>query len=330
MSIGIVIASHGEFADSIKQSGSMIFGEQEKVQSVTFMPSEGPEDLRAKLEKAIATFDPEDEVLFLVDLWGGSPFNQVNGIFEKNKERRAIIAGLNLPMLIQAYTERFNATARVHEVAANIIKEGRDGVRVKPEGLQPSKKTSTSAPAQTSGAIPKGTVLGDGHIKYVLARIDSRLLHGQVATAWSKAVTPTRIIVVSDEVAKDDLRKKLIEQAAPPGIKANVIPIDKMIQVNKDPRFGNTKALLLFETPQDALRAIKGGVDIKELNIGSMAHSVGKVVVNKVLSMDTDDVKSFEELEQLGVKFDVRKVPNDSRRNMNELLEKAKKELAEN
>lgn len=41
MSIGIVIASHGEFAEGIHQSGSMIFGEQEKVQTVTFMPGEG-------------------------------------------------------------------------------------------------------------------------------------------------------------------------------------------------------------------------------------------------------------------------------------------------
>ena len=42
MAIGIVIASHGEFAAGIHQSGSMIFGDQEKVQVVTFMPSEGP------------------------------------------------------------------------------------------------------------------------------------------------------------------------------------------------------------------------------------------------------------------------------------------------
>ena len=42
MSIGIIIASHGEFAAGIHQSGSMIFGDQEKVQVVTFMPSEGP------------------------------------------------------------------------------------------------------------------------------------------------------------------------------------------------------------------------------------------------------------------------------------------------
>ena len=39
MAIGIVIASHGEFAAGIHQSGSMIFGDQEKVQVVTFMPS---------------------------------------------------------------------------------------------------------------------------------------------------------------------------------------------------------------------------------------------------------------------------------------------------
>ena len=44
MSIGIIIASHGEFAAGIHQSGSMIFGEQEKVQVVTFMPNEGPDD----------------------------------------------------------------------------------------------------------------------------------------------------------------------------------------------------------------------------------------------------------------------------------------------
>ena len=139
---------------------------------------------------------------------------------------------------------------------------------------------------------------------------------------------PNRIIIVSDAVAKDDLRKRLIEQAAPPGVKANVVPIDKMIEITKDPRFGGTKALLLFENPQDVIRVMDGGVEIKEVNVGSMAHSVGKVVVSKVLSMGPEDVKAFEEMKQRGVKFDVRKVPNDSGANMNEIIKKAKNELA--
>ena len=326
--VGIILASHGEFAEGILQSGAMIFGEQENVKAVTLMPSEGPDDVRAKMEEAIKSFDDQDEVLFLVDLWGGTPFNQANNLFEAHKDKWAIVAGMNLPMVIEAYASRFSMNS-AQEIAAHIIETAKEGVRIKPEELEPKTAAPAAAgAAQPTGSIPPGTVLGDGHIKFVLSRIDSRLLHGQVATAWTKAVGPNRIIVVSDAVAKDDLRKKLIEQAAPPGVKANVIPIDKMIEIAKDPRFGNTKALLLFENPEDLLKAVEGGVAIKEVNVGSMAHSVGKVQVNKVLSMNAEDVQTFETLKDKRITYDVRKVPSNSKENFDELLKKAKTELA--
>ena len=292
--VGIIVASHGEFAAGIKQSASMILGEAELLESVVFMPSEGPDDLYKKIQDAIAKLGTE-EVLFLVDLWGGSPFNQSNRFFEEDPEKRAIVAGLNLPMLLAALSEREDMET-AHEVAEAIV--------------------------------PEGTVIGDGKIKFVLARIDTRLLHGQVATSWTKATNPNRIIVVSDSVSKDELRKKLIEQAAPPGVRAHVIPLDKLVEVSKDPRFGNTKALLLFENPQDALYVIERGVDIKELNVGSMAHSVGKVMVNNVLSMDQNDVDTYKKLRDLGVKFDVRKVAADKRADLFKLIsEKANEGL---
>ena len=308
--VGIIIASHGEFAAGIKQSGSMIFGEQEKVESVVFMPSEGPDDLQRKLQEAIAKVDSE-EILFLVDLWGGSPFNQANKLFEEAPEHRAIVAGLNLPMLIEAYASRFSMNT-AHEIAQAIAPTAIEGVKVRPEELQKKEEVAETQTVAPKGAITEGTVLGDGKIKFVLARIDTRLLHGQVATNWTKATNPNRIIVVSDSVSKDDLRKKLIEQAAPPGVRAHVIPLDKLVQVYNDPRFGDTKALLLFENPQDALAVIEKGVEIPELNIGSMAHSVGKVQINNVLSVDQADVDTYKKLRDLGVKFDVRKVSGDS------------------
>ncbi|MFP9084787.1 PTS sugar transporter subunit IIB [Streptococcus equi] len=327
MGIGIIIASHGKFAEGIHQSGSMIFGEQEKVQVVTFMPNEGPDDLYEHFNNAIAQFDADDEILVLADLWSGSPFNQASRVAGENPDRKmAIITGLNLPMLIQAYTERLmDANAGVEQVAANIIKESKDGIKALPEELNPVEEASTAngGGQALQGAIPKGTVIGDGKLKINLARIDTRLLHGQVATAWTPASKADRIIVASDSVAKDDLRKQLIKQAAPGGVKANVVPINKLIEASKDPRFGNTHALILFETVQDALRAIEGGVEIKELNVGSMAHSTGKTMVNNVLSMDKDDVAAFEKLRDLGVSFDVRKVPNDSKKNLFELIQKA-------
>lgn len=320
--VGIILASHGEFAKGILQSGTMIFGKQENVKAVTLMPSEGPDDFRAKLKDAIASFDNQDEVLFLVDLWGGTPFNQANTLFEEHKDKWAIVAGMNLPMLIEAYGARLSMES-AQEIAAYILKSGKEGVKVKPEELEPADTgiTSEASAGQSNAGAP-------GSFEYVLARIDSRLLHGQVATAWTKTVQPTRIIVVSDAVAKDKLRKNLIQQAAPPGVKAHVVPIDHMIKLAKDDQhFGGQRAMLLFENPQDVLRAVEGGIPLKTINVGSMAHSIGKVQPNKVLAFDQKDIDTFNKLKKAGINFDVRKVPSDSKGNMDEILKKAQDEL---
>ncbi len=328
--VSIVLASHGKFAEGIMESGSMIFGAQEDVAAVVLTPDMGPDDLHQKLLDAIATFKDKEHVLFLVDLWGGTPFNQVSRLLgEGEHEDWVAVTGLNLPMLISAYGARFGAETAA-DIAKEIYPEARDGVKVKPEELQPASAATAAvaAPAAPVGAIPEGTVLGDGHIKIVMARVDTRLLHGQVATTWTKSCGPDRIIVCSDAVSKDDLRKTMIVQAAPPGVKVHVVPLSKIIEVSKDPRFGATKAMLLFETPQDALRAIEGGVDVKTLNLGSMAHSLGKVVVTNALAMDDADVKTLEAIKAKGVNFDVRKVPADSPENFDALIKKAKSELA--
>ncbi|UQB00447.1 mannose/fructose/sorbose PTS transporter subunit IIA [Pediococcus pentosaceus] len=318
--VGIIIASHGEFAKGILQSGSMIFGEQEDVKAVTLMPSEGPDDIRAKLQEAVASFSNQDEVLFLVDLWGGTPFNQVNNLFEEHKDKWAIVAGLNLPMLIEAYASRLSMES-AQEIAAHIIETAKEGVKVRPEALQPEEAPKAAESAQVAFGRP-------GHFDYVLARIDTRLLHGQVATAWTKTTKPDRIIVVSDNVAKDELRSSMIKQAAPSGVKAHIVPIDQMIKLAKDDQhFGGTRAMLLFETPQDALRAIEGGVPLKSLNVGSMAHSPGKVQPNKVLAFDQNDIDTYKKLEDMNVELDVRKVPTDSKDNMDAIMKKAQDEL---
>ena len=318
--VSIVLASHGTFAEGIKMSGQMIFGQQDDVVAVTLMPEMGPDDLRAKLLEAIGGLGDQD-------LQGGTPWNQISLLLdEEGHENWVAVAGLNLPMLVSAYGARMGAQTAA-DVAKEILPEAKGGIVTKPEGIAPAEAVA-AAPVARQGVIPKGTVLGDGHIKIAHVRVDTRLLHGQVATTWTKTVSPDRIIVVSDGVAHDQLRKTMIEQAAPPGVPANVVPISKMIEVTKDPRFGATKAMLLFENPQDLLTAIEGGVDIKEANIGSMAHSVGKVVVTNAIAMDNADVETLEALHAKGVALEARKVPSDSPISYEDLIKKAKSELA--
>ncbi|RMC51082.1 mannose/fructose/sorbose PTS transporter subunit IIA [Lactobacillus sp. ESL0228] len=331
--VGIVLASHGGFADGIAQSAQMLFGEQDNFAHVILTPDEGPDDIREKMNSAISSFTSQDEILLLVDLWGGTPFNQANSLLKEHPSW-AIVSGMNLPMVVEALTQRLtNPDFSAHEIASAVIEPAKEGIKTQPTTLMPQDKPVTTSVKEnkkkSKESIPEGTVVGDGHIKFVLARIDSRLLHGQVATGWIPTMHPDRVIVVSDSVAKDDMRKSMIREAAPAGVKAHTVPLKKMVEIAKDPRFGNTHALLLFENPEDVLKAIKAGVDIKTVNVGSMSYSVGDVNANNVLSMNQEDVDTFHELEKLGVKFDVRKVPTDKSGNMDAILNKAQSLLDE-
>ena len=309
--LGIILASHGRFADGIKESAQMIFGEQEKFESVCLLASMGPDEFRQKLKDAIKAVDSE-EILFLVDLWGGTPFNQSSNLFEGNEEKWAIVAGMNLPMVIEALSERFTAD-KSHDVAKAIVGSAKEGVRIKPEELNPveEKKEEVKDTSSPKGAIPEGTVLGDGKIDIGLARIDTRLLHGQVATSWTKSINPDRIIVVSDNVSKDELRKNMVMEAAPPGVKAHVVPIWKMKEIVDDPRFGATRVMLLFEKPQDVLQFLEIGGKLEKVNLGSMAYKKGDINLTNAVSMNKEDVECFDKILSYGIKIDVRKVPAD-------------------
>ena len=69
-----------------------------------------------------------------------------------------------------------------------------------------------------------------------LVRIDDRLIQGLGGTGWALAGGAGRIIICSDEVAADEVRTKLLKQVAPPGIKVNVVSIDKAIRVYNNPK----------------------------------------------------------------------------------------------
>ncbi|GCF92838.1 PTS fructose transporter subunit IIB [Enterococcus florum] len=157
-----------------------------------------------------------------------------------------------------------------------------------------------------------------------LARIDDRLIHGQVATAWSKATGIERILVVSDTVAQDELRKFLLKQAAPPGIKSNVITKRKLIEVYHDQLFDHLRVMLLFEIPQDVLEVVEAGVDIQSINIGGMRFLEGKKMVTNFISLDKSDVQCFLKLADLGIELETRKVPADRKNDLIQLIQKEK------
>ena len=59
-------------------------------------------------------------------------------------------------------------------------------------------------------------------MKVTLARVDERLIHGQVMTAWCKKCWIKTIILVDKEIAQDEFMISVLEMSAPAGVKVIV------------------------------------------------------------------------------------------------------------
>ena len=124
-------------------------------------------------------------------------------------------------------------------------------------------------------------IKGDFIMEIAFCRIDDRLIHGQVATVWTKMTGCNRIMCVNDDVAQDEMRKKLLIQVAPPGIKAYVVPVDKAVAAYKDPKYDSFKTLFLFTNPADVVRAVKGGIPFKSVNLGGKCFKDGDTLISQ-------------------------------------------------
>ncbi|AYO38581.1 PTS mannose transporter subunit IIAB [Serratia sp. P2ACOL2] len=321
MAIAIIIGTHGTAAEQLLKTTEMLLGEQDNVAFIDFVPGENAETLIEKYNGKISGLDTSGGVLFLVDTWGGSPFNAASRI-AVDKENYEVVTGVNIPMLVETFMAR-DDNPSFDELVALALETGREGVKALKKPAEESVKPAApqSSPA-AKPAAPQAPLGPNDHMKIGLARIDDRLIHGQVATRWTKETDVSRIIVVSDEVAADHVRKTLLTQVAPPGVTAHVVDVAKAIRVWNNPKYAGDRVMLLFTNPTDVWHLVEAGVDIKSVNIGGMAFRQGKTQVNNAVSVDEKDIEAFKKLNERGIELEVRKVSSDSRLKMMDLINK--------
>ena len=103
----IIIATHGPLAEAFKSTLKMFTNDIEDVYSVGLTET-GVEEFKEKIDNIMKkAYEDGKEILVLADLFGGTPFNtamlEIKGKY-KNVE---VIAGINLPLLIEATLLRF-------------------------------------------------------------------------------------------------------------------------------------------------------------------------------------------------------------------------------
>lgn len=131
--ISVIIGTHGMFSEEILKSAEMIFGTQENVGAVTFKPGEGVEALVEKYNMLIKKMDSKDGVLFMVDLFGGSPFNAASLIAVKN-ENMEIVTGVNLPMILEVLGSR--ELLSMSELLKVATDSGKDAIKTLSKNFQ--------------------------------------------------------------------------------------------------------------------------------------------------------------------------------------------------
>lgn len=142
------------------------------------------------------------------------------------------------------------------------------------------------------------------------ARIDDRLIHGQVVTTWVKNYDIEQIIIVNDKVAEDKMQQSVLTMAAPPGIKVVAFGVQHFIEIIKKTPI-KRRTMLLFTTCLDVLPLIENGLELEKLNVGGMRINNERKSLSRAVSVTQDEEDAFRKMLDMGLNIEVQMVPKD-------------------
>lgn len=143
----------------------------------------------------------------------------------------------------------------------------------------------------------------------LLTRVDDRLIHGQVMTAWMKLLPAKEIIIVDDKVAGDAFMIQVLTMAAPSGVKVKVSSVNDAAQMLKEGL--KMPSIMLAKTPLTYKRLVENGVDLQEINIGGMGISGERKTLYKNIAADAAERDALHEFIQQGITVKIQVIPQD-------------------
>lgn len=155
--------------------------------------------------------------------------------------------------------------------------------------------------------------------KIVLARIDDRLIHGQVMTTWVQYTGANHIVIIDDVSAADDFSKSIMEMAVPKGIGLDVVRIEEAKETID--RLDETKKIILLaKTPETFLLAFNNGVPIKKIIIGGMGANRNRKKFYKNISASEEERNTFKVILSKNVAVSIHIMPDDKEKNIDNLV----------
>jgi mannose/fructose/N-acetylgalactosamine-specific phosphotransferase system component IIB len=146
----------------------------------------------------------------------------------------------------------------------------------------------------------------------VLARIDCRLIHGQVVETWVPHTRADSLVVANDELASNSFLRSVMELAVPMGVRVHFCRLDEAAGVLAAADRDGERSILLVATAADAVKLRKEGARFELLNIGNLHFAEGKVEISPSVFFAPEDFEALRWLRSHGVSVSVKGTPSES------------------
>lgn len=153
-----------------------------------------------------------------------------------------------------------------------------------------------------------------------LARIDDRLIHGQVVLGWVPHVKPDRIVVANDRVAASDWERRFYTSCVPPDLKTSFFSTEEAAHRLTSELFLQESLLLLFESGRDVLALLEAGVTFPQVNVGGLHYRENSVELLPFVFLTEAERSSLRELVKRGVTLSAQDIPSNPARVINSLV----------
>ena len=147
----------------------------------------------------------------------------------------------------------------------------------------------------------------------LLARVDDRLIHGEVVTSFIPYYKSNCVIIVDDGVVNDKFNTRVLQMVCPKGVKLEIYGVEDGIKaICKDNDLAE-QIIVLTRTPITFEQLINGGCDIKAVNIGGMATRGERKPFIRNCAATDEEVSSMKRMREKGIDVYYRLVAEQER-----------------
>ncbi|MGA1845733.1 PTS system mannose/fructose/N-acetylgalactosamine-transporter subunit IIB [Deferribacter abyssi] len=125
--------------------------------------------------------------------------------------------------------------------------------------------------------------------KRIIFRVDDRLIHGQVIEGWIKYYKINDVIIVSDNIVKDELKKTIYKSIIPNSVSLNFYSVSDFKKKFDIKKIKND-LLVLFEDVNTFMQVSDLLSDEIYINIGCVANRKHKIEVSDTVYLTKEEI----------------------------------------